>query len=57
MGGGQVIEGWDQGLIGMKTGGKRKLTIPSSIAYGSQAMGGIPANSPLIFEIELVKIN
>jgi peptidylprolyl isomerase/FKBP-type peptidyl-prolyl cis-trans isomerase FkpA len=57
VGGGQVIEGWDQGLIGMKTGGKRKLTIPSSMAYGSQAVGGIPANSPLIFEIELVKIN
>jgi FKBP-type peptidyl-prolyl cis-trans isomerase len=57
VGGGQVIEGWDEGLVGMKTGGKRKLTIPASMAYGNQAVGGIPANSPLIFEIDLVKIN
>lgn len=56
VGAGEVIQGWDQGLIGMKIGGKRKLTIPSSLAYGPQAVGGIPANSPLLFEVELVSI-
>jgi len=57
LGVGQVIQGWDQGIVGMKVGGKRKLTIPSSLAYGSQAVGGvIPANSALIFEVELLKI-
>lgn len=55
---GQVIQGWDKGLIGMKKGGLRKLTIPSSLAYGEQGVpGAIPPNSPLIFEIELVSIN
>lgn len=56
VGDGQVIQGWDEGLVGMKVGGKRKLTIPAAMAYGSQAVGGIPANSPLVFEIELVSI-
>ncbi len=56
VGNGEVIQGWDEGLIGMKVGGKRKLTIPAEMAYGSQAVGGIPANSPLVFEIELVSI-
>lgn len=56
VGAGDVIEGWDKGLVGMKVGGKRKLTIPSSMAYGNQSVGGIPANSPLVFEIELVSI-
>ena len=51
-----VIQGWDQGLVGMKIGGKRKLTIPASLGYGSQGAGTIPPNSPLIFEIELVSI-
>lgn len=55
LGAGQVIKGWDVGVAGMKVGGKRKLTIPSSMAYGSQAVGGvIPANSDLIFEVELL---
>ncbi len=53
---GQVIKGWDLGVVGMKVGGKRKLTIPPSLAYGDQTVGSIPANSILIFEIELLQI-
>ena len=56
VGGGQVIKGWDEGLIGMKAGGKRKLTIPPSMGYGNQDMGVIPPNSTLIFEIDLLII-
>ena len=56
VGAGQVIKGWDDGLIGMKVGGKRKLTIPPSMGYGNRNMGAIPANSTLIFEIDLLSI-
>ena len=56
VGGGQVIKGWDEGLIGMKVGGKRKLTIPPNMGYGSQNMGVIPSNSTLVFEIDLLII-
>ncbi len=57
LGAGQVIKGWDQGVAGMKEGGKRLLAIPAALAYGDRAMGNaIPANSDLIFEVELLKV-
>jgi FKBP-type peptidyl-prolyl cis-trans isomerase len=56
LGAGEVIQGWAQGFAGMKIGGKRKLTIPPSLGYGSNDMGVIPPNSTLIFEVELLKV-
>ncbi len=57
VGAGGVIAGWDEGVQGMKVGGTRLLVIPPSLGYGSQAYSSIPANSTLIFEVQLVGIN
>lgn len=54
LGGGRVIKGWEQGVEGMQTGEKRLLHIPAELAYGERQRGAIPANSPLLFEVELL---
>ncbi|MDD5621486.1 MAG: FKBP-type peptidyl-prolyl cis-trans isomerase [Candidatus Pacebacteria bacterium] len=57
LGAGKVIRGWDEGVLGMKAGEKRKLIIQPEYGYGDRAIASIPANSVLIFEVELLKIN
>ena len=58
LGAGQVIEGWDQGVAGMKVGGQRTLTIPPELGYGAYgAPGAIPPNATLLFEVELLAVN
>jgi peptidylprolyl isomerase/FKBP-type peptidyl-prolyl cis-trans isomerase FkpA len=56
LGAGQVIQGWDQGIVGMRVGGERKLTIPPNLAYGALGRGVIPPNTTLLFDIKLLSI-
>jgi len=56
IGTGRVIKGWDTGLMGMRVGGRRKLFVPAHLGYGERTVNGIPPNSDLFFEIELLEV-
>ena len=58
LGDGQVIKRWDEGVVGMKVGGVRRLTIPAEMGYGARGAGGvIPPNATLVFEVELLRVS
>jgi FKBP-type peptidyl-prolyl cis-trans isomerase len=56
LGGAGIIQGWNQGVVGMRVGGQRRLTIPPELAYGTSSQGPIPANATLVFDITLISV-